>query len=196
MIFLVLLMFINNTLISAKGKIYLSFVNIHIIDKEKVVDELSKIFGMDVSIIDTYNNLDFAYVEKRQQYLSDKILSSGVKYLPKDAKVLVFVIDKDIFTEGFNFIFGQSYGRVCIVSLNRFLPCSRIDNQDELKLIYERTIKTIIHEIGHSFGLQHCKNFKCVMFFSNWIGDTDRKEKFFCSSCRNQLKQNKLIEGG
>ncbi len=48
-------------------------------------------------------------------------------------------------------------------------------------------MKTIVHEIGHSLGLPHCSDPNCIMFFSNWLGDTDRKSKFFCEKCKEKL---------
>lgn len=196
MLFLFIFTITVNTLLSEQ-KIYLSFINIEQIDHISVSQEISQIFGKQTEIIPTFANVEFAYIQQRQQYLADKILFEGIKFVPKNAQVLVFVVDKDIFTEGFNFIFGQSLGKVCVVSINRFLPCSEIDTQDEKKLVHDRTVKTIVHEIGHSFGLYHCKNPSCVMFFSNWVGETDRKTKFFCSNCRNKLNKKLVnMKGG
>ena len=31
----------------------------------------------------------------------------------------------------------------------------------------DRIAKEAIHELGHSFGLFHCNNKRCVMYFSN-----------------------------
>jgi len=44
-----------------------------------------------------------------------------------------------------------------------------------------------VHELGHAFGLQHCGNPECVMFFSNSIMDTDRKGWHLCQQCRARL---------
>lgn len=183
------MMFTSNSNIysSYNTKIYLSFINTDKIDKIYIVNEVRKIYQLPVEIIITLSDMEFAYNPSRKQYLAEKILLNLKKYLPNDAKVLLAVVDKDLYTEGFNYIFGQSWGNVCIVSIYRFLPCSEIDTEEEIKLLNERTLKTIVHEIGHSFGLSHCKNHKCVMFFSNWVGDTDKKNKTFCPTCQKHL---------
>ncbi|MCX7698251.1 MAG: hypothetical protein N2114_02145 [Candidatus Goldbacteria bacterium] len=88
--------------------------------------------------------------------------------------------------------FSEAFERVCIVSITRFKPCVKSDEKDNVldKKTEERTIKTVIHELGHTFGLHHCENYKCVMFFSNQISDTDNKSDDFCERCKKLLKIN------
>jgi len=46
--------------------------------------------------------------------------------------------------------------------------------------------ETIIHEIGHTYGLLHCKNQTCVMAIYNDEFDSGT----FCESCRITIKYN------
>lgn len=167
--------------------IYISFINCNDVDKEQIISEVNKVYTYKVSYIYTPVDIELAYNSLRKQYSAEKILTQLNKLLPDDAKVLVTVIDKDLYTEGFNYIFGQAWGKVSIVSIYRFKPCTQVDSLQEKNLLTERTIKTIIHEIGHCIGLPHCSNPKCVMYFSNWVGDTDRKSMNFCNKCKNKL---------
>jgi len=50
-----------------------------------------------------------------------------------------------------------------------------------------RAVKEAVHELGHTFGLDHCSDPRCVMHFSNMLADTDRKGREFCPSCRARL---------
>src|ERR687898_582901 len=54
-------------------------------------------------------------------------------------------------------------------------------------VFYDRVTKEAVHELGHSFGLFHCNNKRCVMHFSNSLYDTDFKNRIFCKNCKNKL---------
>ena len=181
-----LVFIIFNSICMAKT-IYFSFIGCDDLDKPAVLDEVKEILKLEIKQIETLKDIEFAYDKKRKQYLSSKILFYAKKFVPQDAFVLFLVVDKDLYEKGFNYIFGQSAGNVCIVSIHRFKHCTKIDTEQEKNLLKERTIKTIIHELGHSFGLPHCSDPTCVMYFSNWLGDTDRKSKFFCEKCKEKL---------
>lgn len=128
------------------------------------------------------NGLNFAYDKIRKQYFADPVLLY-LKLSNIEGEKIIGVTDKDIFTFGFNFIFGKAElnGKFGIVSTFR-LASSRE------KKFFERVAKEINHELGHTFGLVHCENNKCVMNFSNTVEDTDIKNYFFCSICRGKYE--------
>ncbi|MCI4371808.1 MAG: hypothetical protein L3J78_04090 [Thermoplasmata archaeon] len=89
------------------------------------------------------------------------------------------VTDVDLFERGLNFVFGHAtiHDRFAVISLARFGD----DGRDRL---LERSTKTAIHELGHTFGLYHDDaNPLCVMHFSEKLEDTDRKGRAFCAKC-------------
>jgi predicted Zn-dependent protease len=42
-------------------------------------------------------------------------------------------------------------------------------------LFHQRVLTEAVHELGHTDGLNHRLNPRCVMFFSNPLVDTERK---------------------
>ena len=121
--------------------------------------------------------IDFAFVKERNQYLAD-ILFKFLKISNPDGEKVVFLIEKDLFTPGYNFIFGKAElgGKFSIVSTARLFT-------EKKDVYYERCSKEVNHELGHNFGLLHCENENCVMFFSNTLSDTDRKSYKLCERC-------------
>jgi len=55
-------------------------------------------------------------------------------------------------------------------------------------LFRERLTKEAVHELGHVYGLGHCRDRRRVMAFSNALADTDEKRADFCVRCRKQSK--------
>ena len=151
-------------------------------------EQLGQTFGCPVETVSEDYNLKKAYDGGRKQYRGTKILDRLKKRgAAKDEKVLA-VVDVDLYAPGLSFIFGQADTAACtsVISLSRLkqeydgLPC------DEA-LFLERAVKEAVHELGHTFGLEHCPNSKCVMHFSNSLADTDWKQANFCGQCRPKL---------
>lgn len=101
---------------------------------------------------------------------------------------ILLVVDQDLFVPDLNFVFGEAEigGPAAIISLTRLRP-EFYRLKPDRNVFRERTAKEAVHELGHTFGLVHCRNSSCVMFFSNSLLDTDRKKNDFCSACRRKL---------
>ncbi len=122
-----------------------------------------------------------AYDPQRQQYRADAFLALA-RRLPS-ARVLA-VTDVDLYAGKLNFVFGmaESPGRVAVISL------FRLRLGVDTHTFQERVCKEAMHELGHTLGLRHCANPRCVMRFSNNLADTDRKNKTFCQQCAAILR--------
>jgi len=130
---------------------------------------------------------DYAYDGRRGQYQSDAILTR-LRHLVLPAERWLGVVDLDLYTPGLNFVFGQATmgGPAALIALPR-LRQSFYGLPEKEALFHQRVAKEAIHEMGHTYGLSHCRNTRCVMSFSNSLSDVDRKDRSFCPSCRWSL---------
>ena len=157
---------------------------------EELKENLNQTFGCPVEITPEAFKLEQAYNSKRGQYLASKLLAWLKKPgLAKDEKVLG-IADVDLYAPGLNFIFGHAdtTSVIAIISLCR-LRHEFYESPSDEALFLERAVKEAVHELGHTFGLEHCENIRCVMHFSHSLSDTDWKQAVFCSQCRPKLIQ-------
>jgi archaemetzincin len=77
-------------------------------------------------------------------------------------------------------------GPAAIIALPRLRQSFYGLPEDEA-LYHERAVKEAVHEMGHTYGLGHCRNRRCVMAFSNSLLDTDAKSRHFCARCHPLL---------
>lgn len=125
------------------------------------------------------------YNPSRRQYYSTRILTKMKDYVDVgEIQHALGVTEVDLYVPRLNFVFGEAQlaGRVAIISLFRLRP-EFYGEKPNSRLFHERALKEAVHELGHTFGLGHCGNPLCVMFFSNSIADTDRKMAKFCDDC-------------
>lgn len=155
---------------------------------EELKERLNRTFGCPVEITPQIQNLDQAYDPKRSQYLASVLLGKlETPGVTKDEKLLG-IVDADLYAPGLNFVFGEAdtVSGVAIISLCRLRQQYYGLPSDEV-LFLDRATKEAVHELGHTFGLGHCQDTKCVMHFSNSLADTDWKQAAFCSQCRPKL---------
>ena len=123
-----------------------------------------------------------AFAERRHQYSAVTILRSIVP--PEGVERSFGVVDVDLFVPDLNFVFGLAEGDRGVIALPRLRAGAEVANSS---LLRQRVAKEAVHELGHTYGLGHCPNRRCVMAFSNSLYDTDVKSRAFCPVCRERL---------
>jgi archaemetzincin len=152
-------------------------------------DDLNKVFKKPVVIGKGMPEPDYAYHKKRNQYLSTTILNALMEqkeYAPYEK--ILGIVDRDLFVPELNFVFGQASPKAAVISLTR-LRQTFYHLTENRNLFHQRVLTEAVHELGHIYGLGHCGNPRCVMFFSNSLTDTDRKGSEFCLSCKGKLQK-------
>jgi archaemetzincin len=154
---------------------------------EFLKNDLNKVFDRQVMIGKGMPQPDYAFNKKRNQYFSTAILKAILeqKEVTPYEKVLG-IVDHDLYVPELNFVFGEASQKAAVISITRLRQEFYHLPQDQ-SLFHKRVLTEAVHELGHTHGLGHCKNLRCVMFFSNSLVDTDRKGPEFCPDCRSIL---------
>lgn len=130
------------------------------------------------------------YHSQRRQYDAEKIMKEMNQFLFNYNFFRVLgIINEDIYSRFYNFIFGCANGIESSIALISVIRLNEnFYNRSENNALFEkRILREAIHELGHTFGLEHCENY-CVMQFSNSLMEADNKPIDFCKNCSKKLK--------
>ncbi len=163
---------------------------------KKNLERSFKGFNLSINIIREVIPLEkVEYNPKRRQYNASKVLTK-ILYYTQDKQFfrILGVMDEDIYSSPLNFVFGLAIKPktripallvAALISITRLRETfyRRANNNALFEL---RILKEAIHELGHTFSLEHCNKY-CIMQFSNSLADTDDKPPNFCKDCKNRL---------
>ena len=131
------------------------------------------------------------YDIRRRQYRADLLINFYAEFRDSENEIIVAVVNEDGYVPGLNFVFGLAdpISRVASVYLKRLYKLPNLVDETFI----HRLRKEVIHEIGHVFGLGHCRDPRCVMSFSNSIFEVDYKTDLFCSKCLDALSKRGVV---
>jgi archaemetzincin len=158
---------------------------------ETIGKTIESAFDMPHKTIKANIKSESAYDYSREQYNSTFLLSKILEFLPENTLKIIGITDIDLFVPVLTFVFGEAQlnGKAAVVSISRlkneFYGLPKNEN-----VLIDRIKKEVVHELGHTFGLFHCKNYECVMSSSMYVENIDLKGSAFCDSCRNILNNN------
>jgi archaemetzincin len=143
------------------------------------------VFGIPARLLPSRDLSLSCYDPHRNQYFSSGLLKKMLRQLPRDTLKVLGITPVDLFIPIMKYIFGEAQvsGKGAIISLFRLRQESYGLNPDQ-DLFWERIAKEAIHELGHTFGLTHCRDPLCVMNSSCLIGETDCKGTELCPTCQ------------
>ncbi len=125
----------------------------------------------------------FAYTAQRGQYWSTAILERLATTTDGSYRVLG-VTPVDLFVPVLTFVFGEAQltGVCAVVSYSR-LTEEVYGLPPHPESVADRLLKEAVHELGHTFGLRHCDDWRCVMASSHSVERLDTKTASFCQDC-------------
>ena len=166
------------------------FSNVQLL--KNLAAELSQRFSCKINIINLSIDIENFLSKERGQYFSTQIIADAINQSGEFNGKVIILTDVDIYVPVLTFIFGEAQlnGKHSIVSVCR-LHEEFYSGESNDGLLLERTIKEVLHELGHNYGLVHCLNWDCVMHSSPGIEEVDIKGSTFCRSCAAKVESFK-----
>ena len=122
-----------------------------------------------------------AYFKPRNRYKADSLIDFLSSITPKQ-HIAIGLTNKDISTTKGGIsdwgVMGLGFmpGNACVAST------FRLDNNN----IMDQFFKIVIHELGHTQGLDHCENIHCYMRDAEGKNHTNQETEF-CLKCKRVL---------
>jgi len=134
-----------------------------------------------------------AFDADRGQYHATRLLErlETCPHTPDDR--LLGLTQVDLFIPILTFVFGEARLNqpIAVLSLRRLCPTFYGLPQNPA-LMRNRALVETVHELGHTFGLLHCSDYRCAMHASRMADDIDLKGPGFCADCANLLRPHDL----
>ena len=151
---------------------------------DRLAADLAASLGVSCHVETRPVEIDFAYDTFRRQAWSTVVLARLEERRPAQGTVLLGVAGVDLYVPILTFVFGEAQlnGPCAAVSAHRLREEYYGLPPDE-GLLAGRLFKEALHELGHTQGLRHCTNWRCVMSSAHAVERIDVREAAFCRPC-------------
>lgn len=195
----------------------LQIVPIYCGDRSGLIEPLGRrleeIFHVRVEVHPPSFDPELAYDSLRGQYNSRVLLAQLLRERPPQVRSgpggadegraspdadpppvhrILGIANVDLFIPVLTFVYGEAQldNRAAVAS------AYRLDNElyglpADPHRLFERLVTEAVHELGHTYGLLHCVDNRCVMAASTYVEEIDLKSPVFCDRCLAELQDER-----
>lgn len=151
---------------------------------DRLAAEAARLLAISSHVESQAFSIDPLYDDIRGQAWSTAILARLQERRPDRNTVLLGVTELDLYVPVLTFVFGEAQlnGPCAVISTHRLREeyYGMPPNED---LLVERMMKEALHELGHTQGLRHCTDWRCVMSSAHTAERIDLRQAGFCPAC-------------
>lgn len=159
---------------------------------QRLCAPLAAEFGAECRLLPQSIEPQPAFHPERAQYHSTELLAALQPFAGEGWRVLG-VAAVDLYIPILTFVFGEAQvGGPCAVLSTHRLRQEGYGLPADPDLLFQRTLKEAVHELGHTLGLTHCDDYRCSMAGSHSVEWIDLKSASLCVHCRAATKPQAL----
>lgn len=153
-----------------------------------ILDQLSvrlaRLLRVRIPVQTALLEINAAWHGERQQAWSTEVLALMNGRPSRPGIVRVACTELDLAVPVLTFVFGEALlrGNSAVVSFHR-LRNEYYGFPPDQDLLLERAAKETLHELGHTRGLRHCHDWRCVMSAAHAVERVDVRAAAFCREC-------------
>lgn len=175
------------------GKVWGLILRDLITDVRGAFATAEKDISMDILVERPYPIPTLAYDVNLGKYRVEGFFLKGLDIKTEIERLHTMTIDKILMLTDVDLCdppHMNGFGYADIIHLFAIVSLFRLQKGANKFVLKERLVKESLHELGHTYGIDHCSNPTCPMSKSTSVFEIDTKTKEFCPRCTATLSDS------
>ncbi len=151
---------------------------------DRLAAEAARVLAVSCQVETAPLSVDYAFETLRCQVWSTPVLARLQERARRRGQIMLGLTMLDLYVPILTFVFGEAQlnGPAAVVSAHRLREeYYGMEASDDA--LVARLLKETLHELGHTQGLKHCTDWRCVMSSAHTVERIDIRQAGFCGPC-------------